>query len=472
MGAGVNTEARTRGRKALAGVLLVLGLVSCAGLPDHVGPERLYWRAPVLLPGVTPDLRRPGFWVGHLADPDGLVMDPAQIAALNQNLVDRRLVQAVPRPEGVEPASGVRDRLTKDFAWFAKQTYYLPDGRKVDPTWWAAVRTQLNLDDPQADTDRWALAVAFTDQRILPDRTRLTAEVLDSDFDEMQNSAYDLGTPFQVVHESRDHRWVWARGSLSDGWLDPRTLAYTDRQTLVDWQARETVVMTAARAEVWGDRDRHQWKTWLRMGARLPVEADEGELWRVTLPTAGPEGTLVPVSAWIAKADAARGSLPYTRRTVLEQAFKLLDRPYGWGDSYGEQDCSRFIAEVFSTVGIVLPRNSAAQGASGVALAAFQRSDPAAAKAAAVASADPATTLLRLDGHIMLYLGSLEGVPYAIHETWAYTQMDQGRPVIRVMNGVVVSTLELSAGSPRGSLLERIRSIRELQPLPPPAPTP
>ncbi len=36
----------------------------------------------------------------------------------------------------------------------------------------------------------------------------------------------------------------------------------------------------------------------------------------------------------------------------------MLNQPYGWGDMYGEQDCSRFLQMVFATVGIMLPRDS------------------------------------------------------------------------------------------------------------------
>ncbi len=36
----------------------------------------------------------------------------------------------------------------------------------------------------------------------------------------------------------------------------------------------------------------------------------------------------------------------------------MLNQPYGWGDMYGEQDCSRFLQMVFATVGISLPRDS------------------------------------------------------------------------------------------------------------------
>jgi len=454
---------------ALAGLLS--SLVACTNLPVHVGEDRLYWRAPVLLPNTTPDMRSPGFWIARLKAPDEVVMDTVQIAAFNQALRDRKLVSALPGPAPEPGATSTGTSVAKTLGWLAKRTYYLPDGSRADAKWWETLRPRLNLEAPDLEGEHYALAVAWADQRILPDRTRLTAEVLDSDFDEFQNSAFDLGTAFQVQRESADGQWLWTKGALSEGWVERRSLALCDRKTLEEWQARDTVVVTAARAQIWSDRDRHLWKAWLRMGARLPVEADEGSLWRVTLPVAGTDGSLAFASAWIAKDEAVRGALPYTRRTIVEQAFKLLDRPYGWGDTYGEQDCSRFMAEVFGSVGIVLPRNSAAQGVSGIDLGTFVRKDPVSAKASAVASADPGTTLVRLDGHIMLLLGWIEGRPYVIHDLWAYTQTEGNSEFVRVINGVTVSTLDLSQGSKRGSLLERLLNLRQVA-APPVAPDP
>ena len=56
--------------------------------------------------------------------------------------------------------------------------------------------------------------------------------------------------------------------------------------------------------------------------------------------------------------DVHPGFLPYTARNIYKQALVMLNQPYGWGDMYGEQDCSRFLQMVFATVGIMLPRDS------------------------------------------------------------------------------------------------------------------
>ena len=44
-------------------------------------------------------------------------------------------------------------------------------------------------------------------------------------------------------------------------------------------------------------------------------------------------------------------------------------------------------------------------------------------KIAAIAKSPAANTLLAMKGHIMLYLGMVNGKPYAIHDTTGYKKM-------------------------------------------------
>jgi hypothetical protein len=74
-----------------------------------------------------------------------------------------------------------------------------------------------------------------------------------------------------------------------------------------------------------------------------------------------------------------------------------------------------------------------------------------------------AQTLMYMKGHIMLYLGALDGVPYAIHDVWAYREHINGQDVPKVINRVAVTELTLGAGSKKGSLAERLKSLRAVE---------
>jgi hypothetical protein len=67
-------------------------------------------------------------------------------------------------------------------------------------------------------------------------------------------------------------------------------------------------------------------------------------------------------------------------------------------------------------------------------------------------------TLLRMPGHIMLYLGRDEGKHYAIHSIWGVQK--KGAPGFQKIGKVVVTDLDLGKASPNGSLLHRLTEIQ------------
>ena len=181
----------------------------------------------------------------------------------------------------------------------------------------------------------------------------------------------------------------------------------------------------------------------------------------IMLPIRNEDGSVRFSTGYIQIKDTHDGFLAYTPRNIIEQAFELLNTPYGWGGMYGEQDCSAFLQEIFSTVGIHLPRNSSAQAKVGKLLGEFDK-NVSSAKKLEVLSKDAVggATILSLKGHIMLFLGTFGGRAYTIHETWGYREHGWWRDRVRVLNRVVVSDLSLGEGSHKGSLLERLLSVR------------
>ncbi|MBF0619843.1 MAG: hypothetical protein HQL19_06710, partial [Candidatus Omnitrophica bacterium] len=63
----------------------------------------------------------------------------------------------------------------------------------------------------------------------------------------------------------------------------------------------------------------------------------------------------------------------------------------------------------------------------------------------------------------ILYLGAVDGRPYAIHATWGYREpAGGGAERLHVLGRVVVSDLDLGKGSKKGALLSRIVSARRI----------
>ena len=170
-----------------------------------------------------------------------------------------------------------------------------------------------------------------------------------------------------------------------------------------------------------------------------------------------------------AEAALHRGSLPYTANNLRRAAFACLGDVYGWGGQDDSVDCSSFVADVYRTVGIELPRDAdeqeeaflrasahvggaqnAVHGARGKAAAYGVRrrgmEDAAPGifftplddltpeeRTEALFAAPPASLLFR-PGHVMLTLGSVDGKTYVIHSLsgcWEKTQEGLKRCRIR-----------------------------------------
>jgi hypothetical protein len=182
----------------------------------------------------------------------------------------------------------------------------------------------------------------------------------------------------------------------------------------------------------------------------------------IQIPSRKNNGKLIFQKGYIrADEDVRRGFVSYTQENVARQAFKMLNHPYGWGDRLGGRDCSRFIMDLFASFGMVMPRNSKYQAMIGEDLG-VDEDMRVREKLHILDQATPMTTLLRLPGHIMLYLGKHQGRHYAIHSLWSIQKADSTGPVLSKVGRVVVSDLNLGQFTPNGSLLERISDVRSI----------
>jgi len=313
----------------------------------------------------------------------------------------------------------------------------------------------------------FGLIVGYCDHRILPVVEGLYRANLDLNFDRLQDSTLDVGAPVAILHRSRDGRWVYAVGETLQGWVQAENVALCEREIVRDYvQAGKFAVITAAKADLWSDENLHSHLVRAQMGTRLAVTEDsDPDKLCVLVPSRDRDGVCVMKTAYIQRNEASLGYLPYTSRTIIQQAFKLLNTPYGWGGLFGEQDCSRFVQEVFATVGLILPRNSSEQGRVGREIYANPQVGLAAEKRAILSEhATGGLTLLLMNGHIMLFLGSVDGRPYIIHDLWGYA-IDESTTA--VVNRVAVTPADLGNG-PAGALLDRVNSIRMLDASSPP----
>jgi len=437
-------------------------LCSALALAGQASAPKLY-TAPLLQDNVTPAMLNPGFWISRHPSPDAIVMNADQITKFNTSIRNRRgTVAYMPNLTGNMSGRTVRSGIEAGLSTLRNMRLYDANGERVPDSVWSPIRANCNLAAiPGTVKIRNAFPVVFADQRIVPSEVNFNKKLFDYEFDELQNSGYDIGTPLVIYHTSADGIWAYGSSAVTSGWFRVGDLCFLDAQSWKDYQtSKDFVVVTAARTEVWQDSLATRWSGFARMGSRFPLLGEMGENYIISLPVRDSLGSRL-INGYVAKQDCSRGYLPFTARHVYNLAFRMLNRPYGWADTHGNTDCSSFVRQLYACFGIALPRNSAEQEKSGKIAHSFKSGEtPLKRNDLLVKLGKPATTLLRRPGHVTLYLGSVEGRAYIIHNTWAErTRNGSSTDDIHVIDRVVVSDVFIGDQSSLGPLIKHITAI-------------
>jgi hypothetical protein len=456
----------------LSGFLLLLFVSGC------VQQSHKPFAAPTLLPGTDRSMLTAGYWISRHPSPDALVLTAEQIAGLNRQ-IERSLEPAAAKiSPGADqniswPAScsgsDLAIVLQKDIDRLRAKPRYFSSGRQAPGAFYERMIEDMDLAaiNPIMDSAQISLGgvvVRFSDQRILPTLEPLYGDPSEVDFDDLQNNALEMGTPLLLLHQTRDMKWTYVCSPSSSGWVESRYIARCSLEALEDFiHPDRFVVVLRPKVDIYRNPALTYSEEFVQMGVRLPLIDVEENAYLVMIPISDSQGYLVRQQGYIQKNQASEGYLPYTARNILQQAFEMLNAPYGWGGMYGEQDCSRYIQQVFATVGVNFPRNSADQAMVGKRVAEFDPDTPEVFKIRSLDQAFGGIAVLYLKGHVMLYLGKAGFLPYTIHATWAYRVPDGYQDLTYKINRVAVTDLNLGKGSHNGSLLERLKSVRMVQ---------
>jgi hypothetical protein len=397
-----------------------------------------------LAPNVLPEMLDARFWLNRAPDPDALLLAPDQIAAFNARVYETLNLPPVLSLPDTLPRAAAEAPMR---AFVPGRILYRPDGQPVEPDIFERTLEKLVADLPDALAVNFGLITENTHVRAFPMSFVFTAQPFEYALDRIQETTADVGCPVAILAEVFDHQWAFCLTPLYWGWIRRAHIAQGTREGVERYTLIEPGIVTTA---AWGGLVNRV--TGLasvsQMGTRLPWHGESPEIYETSLPMPDESDMPLFVRSYAYRADFAVGSLPCTRRSLFTQAFKLLGEPYAWGGSrfglFG-RDCSRLVQDVYATTGVRLPRNAGEQERVCQPQVVFtpEMSDQA-RKTRLVETVSPGA-LLNLPGHVMLYLGHVNGEPYVIHDT-----SSSG------FSEVIVSDLSLGADSPSGSLLQRL----------------
>ncbi|MBI2400763.1 MAG: SH3 domain-containing protein [Deltaproteobacteria bacterium] len=301
----------------------------------------LLFLIPVLSYAATP-INNPEFWIKKLKNPDESVLSAEEIQVLNSIILDNI--------DHMTDIESMPDYVTGDrvFEWLwtgfllNPGVRYDASGRKLSEEFLDDVAYNMGLDSIAEEAQiKFGVVVARGDIRALPTDTAMLATRSRGGFDTIQYTSAHPSEPVALLHTSRDGEWGFFQTSTLRGWMRMDRVAFGDREDIIS-RDEDFLVVTGSRVKVYRDAKLKEPLEQVKMGALLRYDGSRKgkEPWRVLFPEKGPAGELVWTEAYLSpKADVHEGYLAYTRRNIINQAFKMLGEEYGWGGKEGRRDC-------------------------------------------------------------------------------------------------------------------------------------
>jgi len=447
---------------------------------------------PVCAPRVKEYMLKSEYWIEQVEDAECLILNKEEINDLNEKTFKQM------ESKGLEEALYDLEKfpliITKEKLLNTMKAYSSKEIFPVEPQYDASaneisksvkeeILNQANYEGiPDKIQVKFGMLVKREDVRAFPTDIVFAREAESIDVDLFQLTSLPAGSPVAILHKSKNSQWYYIQSTLYKGWVKVKSIALArDRKEILDYLKTDRfLVITGSKVETEPNPFLKEVSNVLfQMGDRIPlVESNE-------VPQAIPEGSLQAQSpegcyvvriparddhgyfqfklALIARSnDIHEGYLPYTKKNIIRQAFKLLGERYGWGGMFGRRDCSQFIMDIYRAMGFIIPRNASMQeeGAAGKFIK-FTGSIK-----------DRENTLNRLEagdpiymkGHVVMYLGKIENSHYMIHSGAGYGMRNEDGSVKPVtVHGVFVMELHQLLMSGEKSYLEAFTTARQFQ---------
>ena len=451
------------------------------------------YQSPRLAPGVQEFMLYPEFWI-------------KQSEGLNKPILKDRsredlLQETYQRAEEMElevefcqikdfPAKINKNKLLDIMEDFSKpdklkeKSYYNIEGKKISEKEISELIDNSAIDQISDEiTVSFGLLVKRTDVRAYPTDKVFATSPESIDQDMFQLTALSVGTPLAILHISRDRSWCFVQAPYYRGWIKYESVALVNnKEELVDNTDTERFLMVT---ESLVETEPNPFSLEIsnikfQMGDMIPLVCDdkvpnsippdnqqaqspEG-CYVIKLPVKGKDGYLEIKPALIARSRGIReGFLPYTRKNLILQAFKMLGERYGWGGLYNRRDCSRFIMDIYRSVGIKIPRDAGKPQEKIAAGKTIKFEGSLEKRREVMARLEPGDPIY-MKGHVVMYLGQYKNNHYVIHSGAGYGRKDGDRDIKPItVHGVFVMKVDQYLKSGEKTYLEAFKLARKFK---------
>lgn len=397
-----------------------------------------------LVRGVVSDMLKPSFWIEQYDGSDEIIMTYEEIEKYNEKnfnslpfLFDFKILPD--ELKGEEVLNWINELST-----VPRSKRYDEKGIEYQQKDYDKLKGNLNIDKITGTINMaYGLTVKRTQMRTWPTMKPSFSTSSNQQTDYFTETAVYVAEPVLIYHTSADGLWYFSQIYNYKGWIPAEDVALCSKKDLADYRAsRDLLVVKAAVAYTPESYDSRTSLLQLDMGVTLPILVENSSGYEVSFPVRN-DGNYLDIAEITIPftEDVAKGFPDYTVENVLIQAFKFLGEPYGWGGMNNARDCSAFVADVYRSFGIILPRNSDQQekAAGSISFGGKNRTE----RIKILDSLKPGTPLY-MPGHAMLYLGKRQDKHYIIHDVpTVYLKEADGKLKAVKLNQVSVTPLDI-----------------------------
>ncbi|MBE0490906.1 MAG: SH3 domain-containing protein [Sulfurospirillum sp.] len=253
-------------------------------------------------------------------------------------------------------------------------------------------------------------------------------------FDYLQNTRLHVSEPVFISHLSLDGAWAFVQTTVSTGWVERKDIVELDAKERLQFFKSPQLLITKDNLALYDTQQNY--RLHVKLGVLFPLISEDATTFQTYIYT--PQKTRITIS----KQDAQIFPIAFDGLHVNKIAAELLGENYGWGGFMGNRDCSAMLRDYFLGFGVWLERNSFAQSKSGYYISLEGKSDIQKEEIIAH-NAIAFQSLIYLDGHIMLYIGSVDKKALVMHNLWGVKIKKNGKEDRSIIGRAIISDLYL-----------------------------
>lgn len=427
--------------------------------------ETLYNRAPDVLPGTLPEMRTSAYWISKMKNPDEIILPLDRIMAMNKRFEQKMSapdpfsgvnperksilypldahkkplerpgrVLSLPDPHRMtqpEISTAIRETIRREITYLRSIQFGNMYAVVYSPEEIDAFEREMALDRVAENPEiKDGITVRHSRIRIIPSHYPLQMGLKENktirDWDMWNLGILRIGRPVAVLHISYSGAFLFVLSDEGYGWVNAEDIAFGNRTVIKKFtEPKDFAVCTGDRVPFYTDERCRFISGWLRMGDRVPL-ARKGDARTIIAPLRRNNGRFEAEKAWLAKdSEIHVGYLPYTRRNIVETAFKLLDNPYDWTGAWLGRSHETTYRDIFACFGFRLPY----QGELFTHFGSCEEVLPVAmskeGKHRRILAHEPFVTLQVSWEHVQLLLGGYNGMPIVFdNHGYDYTAPD------------------------------------------------